>query len=70
MLAEIQAKKEAVGKEEEEKRRKYEKKLAKAREQAKAIAESVPEKSPAQPEETAVERKKPPRQPFNDRNCL
>ena len=61
MLAEIQAKKDAAEKEEEEKRRKYEKKLAKAREQAKANAEAIPEKSPAQPEETAVEKKKPPR---------
>ena len=44
MLAEIQLKKEREMKEQEDKNRKYEKKLAKAREECKVIFKDLPEK--------------------------
>lgn len=71
MLAELKAKKEMKEKEKEEEQKRYEKKLAKAREQVKAnyeqIATSIGESSD-KPDSTQVTKKKV--ESVTDKNCL
>ena len=68
MLAEIKAKKEAKESAEAEKTRLYEKKLAKAREQAIKNFAEIPEKTPTETESENTGMKKTKK--FTDQNCM
>ena len=68
MLADLKAKKDAKENEEEEKRKKYEKQLAKAREQVMKNYEDIPEK-PVEPEGTADDTGKKKVIKYTDKTC-
>ena len=69
MLADIALKKEKEAKAEEEKNRKYEKKLQKAREQTLQNFDNIPEK-PKEETPPPQEKKIIPRPARTDKNCL